>query len=55
MIPSYFVTIEEIPLTTNGKIDRKALPKPMVKIDETFAAPEDEIQEQLVAIWSDLM
>jgi amino acid adenylation domain-containing protein len=55
MIPSYFVILEEIPLTTSGKIDRKALPTPIVKVDETFAAPGDETQEKLAAIWSNLM
>jgi len=55
MIPAYIVPVEEITLTASGKIDRKMLPMPMVKSDETFAAPGNEIQEWLVNTWSDLM
>jgi len=54
MVPSYFMQIEKIPLNPNGKIDRKALPIPVLKADETFAPPGDEIQKLLVEIWSDL-
>jgi len=55
MIPSYFVRLEEIPLTPNGKIDRKALPMPMTMVSDTVVPPENATQERLVGIWSDLM
>ncbi|MCP4157976.1 MAG: amino acid adenylation domain-containing protein, partial [bacterium] len=53
MIPSYFVPLEKIPLTPNGKIDRKALPEPDVsaRISSGYQAPTNEIEEKLVEIW----
>jgi len=55
MIPSYFVWLEEIPLTPNGKIDRKALPAPEVESGKAYAPPRNEGEEKLVEIWSDLL
>jgi thioesterase domain-containing protein/acyl carrier protein len=55
MIPSRFVQIEKIPLTPNGKIDRKALPKPGLTPGEGYAAPRGEIEEKLVHIWSEIL
>ena len=45
MIPSYFVRLEKIPLTPNGKVDRKALPKPGLKAGESYIAPRNEIEK----------
>ncbi|MBP5288719.1 MAG: AMP-binding protein [Clostridia bacterium] len=48
MIPSYYVKIEKIPLKANGKLDRKALPKPEVKNPAgDYAAPTNEIEKKL--------
>ncbi|MBZ9636379.1 non-ribosomal peptide synthetase [Clostridium sp. FP1] len=57
MIPSYFVQLEKMPLTPNGKIDRKALPKldgSIVRGTE-YEAPRNEVEEKLVAIWKDVL
>jgi fengycin family lipopeptide synthetase D/tyrocidine synthetase-3 len=55
MIPSYFVKIEKIPLTPNGKIDYNALPSPKVKSGDEYEAPQDEIEKKLLGIWSKVL
>ena len=48
MIPSYYIKIDKVPLNRNGKMDRKALPKPDASDFKTdYAAPENEIQKKL--------
>jgi len=51
MIPTFFVPVSKIPLTTNGKIDIKALPEPKIDAGEKYTPPRDEIERQLVEIW----
>jgi tyrocidine synthetase-3 len=55
MIPAYFVRMEEIPLTANGKVDTKALPVPEVQSEENYKAPGDEIEKHLVRIWAQIL
>lgn len=55
MIPSYFLKIEKIPLTPNGKIDHRALPVPELKAVDGYAPPRDDIEKKLVALWSDVL
>ena len=55
MIPSYFAQMESIPLTSNGKIDRKAFPKPELKTGGGHAAPRNKIEEILVGLWSEIL
>lgn len=54
MIPLYFVKIEKIPLNQSGKIDRKALPEPQLKIEE-YIAPRNQVEEKLLELWSDVL
>ncbi|MEM9922045.1 MAG: non-ribosomal peptide synthetase, partial [Bacteroidota bacterium] len=55
MVPAYFVQLEEMPLTVNGKLNRKALPNPEIKADENFELPVNELQKQLVDIWAEVL
>ncbi|MCP4155327.1 MAG: amino acid adenylation domain-containing protein, partial [bacterium] len=55
MIPQFFVQLEAIPLTSNGKVDRKALPVPGVEKSEKYVAPRDETEKKLVDIWAEVL
>jgi amino acid adenylation domain-containing protein len=55
MIPAYFVQLETLPLTANGKIDRKALPVPRMEAAGEPAHLADAVEERLAAIWSDIL
>ncbi|MDG0873756.1 amino acid adenylation domain-containing protein [Paenibacillus thiaminolyticus] len=57
MIPSYFVQLERMPLTTNGKVDRKALPEPQggIRTGVEYVAPRNRTESQLVKIWEEVL
>ncbi|MEC1231212.1 amino acid adenylation domain-containing protein, partial [Bacillus paralicheniformis] len=57
MIPAYFVNMDKLPLTKNGKVDRKALPEPdrTAGAENEYEAPRNETEEKLAAIWRDIL
>ncbi|MGD2087796.1 MAG: AMP-binding protein [Candidatus Aminicenantes bacterium] len=58
MIPSYFVQLERIPLTSNGKIDKNALPAPELKRSKakaTYIAPKTDIEKVIAEIWKEVL
>ncbi|MBX4267641.1 non-ribosomal peptide synthetase, partial [Clostridium estertheticum] len=57
MVPVYFMKIEKMPLTPNGKLDRKALPEPDGDINAgvEYAEPRNEIEEKLVKVWTEVL
>jgi iturin family lipopeptide synthetase B len=52
MLPEYYVRLESIPLTTNGKLDERSLPEPEMTAGELYVGPAGKTEEQLVEIWS---
>ena len=58
MIPSAFVTLDVLPTTSSGKVDRKALPAPdwnTASLRGEFVAPRRGTEQQLAAIWSEVL
>ena len=56
MVPVSWAFLERLPLTANGKLDRKQLPQPqVVQSQEAYAAPRNELEQQLAAIWQDVL
>lgn len=57
MIPAYFVQLEKIPLTSNGKVDRKMLPEPKagIKSNKVYIAPKNKTEENLVTLWQEVL
>ncbi|MGG4399816.1 amino acid adenylation domain-containing protein [Paenibacillus amylolyticus] len=55
MVPNTFVTLEAFPMTLNGKLDRKALPKPTRRQTNHFVAPANVFEEKLARIWEEIL
>jgi amino acid adenylation domain-containing protein len=58
MIPSFFVPMDAIPLTTSGKVDRKALPVPdrsRSRPESTYVAPKNSMEKSIAAIWKEVL
>ncbi|RDS87331.1 non-ribosomal peptide synthetase [Pseudomonas fluorescens] len=57
MVPSAFVLLERFPLTTNGKLDRKALPAPDADAvaRRSYQAPRGHVETAIAGIWQDLL
>lgn len=57
MIPSYFVVLDAIPVTTNGKVDQKALPEPtdMISFAQEDDQPTTETEQRIVAAFQEVL
>jgi amino acid adenylation domain-containing protein len=58
MVPQQFVILEKLPLTSNGKLDRKALPDPGtagIRPQQAFVAPSTPVEESLAAICAEVL
>jgi surfactin family lipopeptide synthetase A len=55
MMPSYFVFLEQMPLTQNGKINRRALPKPQITSPDIYSAPASLLEQKIAKVWQDVL
>ncbi|HIP97643.1 MAG TPA: amino acid adenylation domain-containing protein, partial [Anaerolineae bacterium] len=58
MVPSAFVTLEALPLTPSGKVDRRALPAPdgaRPELEGAFVAPRTPVEKELAGIWTQVL
>ncbi|MDF0729149.1 amino acid adenylation domain-containing protein, partial [Pseudomonas entomophila] len=56
MVPAHLLLLAELPLTTNGKLDRKALPAPDASLlQQAYVAPQSDLEQRLALIWQDVL
>ncbi|MEV6975748.1 amino acid adenylation domain-containing protein [Kitasatospora sp. NPDC093806] len=58
MVPAVFVTLDALPLSPNGKVDRAALPEPdgqAGRAGAVYLAPRDDVELVLAALWAELL
>jgi amino acid adenylation domain-containing protein len=55
MIPVVVVPLDSIPITTNGKVDRRNLPRPDFRLTTVRVAPRTPLEQELASIWSEVL
>ena len=58
MVPESILILEEMPVTANGKIDRKKLPDSVnvhSALDATYVTPQTELEHAIAAVWKELL
>ncbi|MEB3899147.1 amino acid adenylation domain-containing protein [Pseudomonas putida] len=55
LVPAHLLLLEHLPLTANGKLDRRALPQPAATAQRQYNAPQGELETRIAAIWQDLL
>ena len=55
MVPAHFMLLDEMPLTPNGKVDRKALPMPTWQASNTYEPPRNQLEEMLTSLWAETL
>ena len=58
MLPTAFISLEALPVTPNGKVDRRSLPRPVQVGDDeedAFVAPQTDTEATVAQIWQELL
>src|SRR5690606_14784883 len=56
MVPAHLMFLEAWPLTGNGKLDRRALPRPDAsQLQQAYVAPQSELEQRIAAIWAQVL
>ncbi|WP_235428074.1 non-ribosomal peptide synthetase [Xenorhabdus khoisanae] len=55
MLPASFTRITSVPLTLNGKLNRRALPEPIWGTQDSYVAPRNTLETRLCAIWQEIL
>ena len=57
MVPSHFVALDQVPLTSNGKIDRRALPAPdaTAGLKDSYVAPRTPVELAMANVWAETL
>jgi|GEM_PF-1819742 len=57
MLPGYLLQLEEFPRNLNGKIDRRALPRPesLLELDHAYTAPQNELEAEIAKLWAETL
>lgn len=55
MIPNAFVVMDKLPMTANGKIDKKALPEPDIESSAEYIAPRNDVEQVIADIWQTIL
>jgi amino acid adenylation domain-containing protein len=55
MVPERIVVLEALPLSPNGKLDRRGLPDPELQQDSGYEAPQGEVEQELAQIWAEVL
>lgn len=55
MIPSYYVYMDALPMTPNGKVNRQALPDTNINAAREYIAPKSEVEKKLLDMWTEIL
>ncbi|MDO6706799.1 phosphopantetheine-binding protein, partial [Photobacterium sp. 1_MG-2023] len=55
MVPGSITLIDKVPLTINGKLDRRALPAPVWVSEDSYRAPRNALEAQLCQVWQQVL